>query len=276
METVWLLEQFVREGEYRGLAPKTIQQYRWALSRLVIQCPTLPVTLGDLIPVIGDRRLALESKRDLLRCLKTFFSWCESRYDISNVAAELAGLPRRRTMPRILSVDETNHLLNAAKTRRDRSLVLLVLDCGLRLGEVANLRKTDLRDGWLALRGKAGARQVPVSPEIADELITLNAGDYIWQGLRGPLTRDGVKRVYQRLFRNSGIGGPKQGAHTLRHTFGTFYIRAGGGVRQLQQIMGHSRIETTMIYVHLAGLDVAADHARSSPFRTLGLVERLR
>lgn len=167
-------------------------------------------------------------------------------------------------MARVLSVDEAKRLLDAAKNRTDRIMILLVLDCGLRLGEVANLRKTDFRDGWLVLEGKAGSRQVPVSLGIANELITLNAGDYVWQGLRGPLTRDGVQRVYQRLFRRSGIGGPKQGAHTLRHTFGTFYIRAGGGVRQLQQIMGHSRIETTMIYVHLAGLDVAADQARSS------------
>ena len=212
------------------MAPKTIEQYRWALSRLVIRCPKLPITPDDLMPIIGDRRLALESKRDLLRCLKTFFNWCERRYDISNAVAELGGLPRRPTMPRVLSVDETKRLLGAAKTRRDRILILLVLDCGLRLGEVANLRKADLRDGWLVLEGKTGTRQVPVSPEIADELITVNAGDNIWQGLRGPLSRDGVKRVYQRLFRRSGIGGPKQGAHTLRHTFGTFYIRAGGGV----------------------------------------------
>ena len=42
------------------------------------------------------------------------------------------------------------------------------------------------------------------------------------------------------------------GPHALRHTFATNYIRAGGGVRQLQVILGHQRIETTMVYVHLA------------------------
>ena len=93
METASLLEQFVRKSEYRGLAPKTIQQYRWALSRLVIQCPKLPASPGDLMPIIGDGRLALESKRDLLRCIKTFFNWCERRYDISNAAVELVDFP---------------------------------------------------------------------------------------------------------------------------------------------------------------------------------------
>ena len=81
-----------------------------------------------------------------------------------------------------------------------------------------------------------------------------------------------MKRVYNRLFRRAGITGSKLGPHTLRHTFGTSYIRSGGGVRQLQYILGHERIETTMIYVHLAGQDVQADHAKHSPARVMGLL----
>ena len=62
----------------------------------------------------------------------------------------------------------------------------------------------------------------------------------------------------------------KAGPHCLRHTFATWYLRAGGGVRQLQDILGHTKIETTMIYVQLAGRDVQADHSRYSPARTMG------
>ena len=52
----------------------------------------------------------------------------------------------------------------------------------------------------------------------------------------------------------------------------TAYIRAGGGDRQLQSILGHQRIETTMIYVHLADQDVESDHALHSPARVMGLL----
>ena len=59
----------------------------------------------------------------------------------------------------------------------------------------------------------------------------------------------------------------------MRHTFATGYICAAGVVRQLQVILGHQRIDTTMIYVHLAGQDVEADHALHSPARVMGLLE---
>ena len=78
----------------------------------------------------------------------------------------------------------------------------------------------------------------------------LGDGDHVWTGLKGPLTFHGVKLAYRRLFDRAGIQGPKKGAHTLRHTFATMWLRYGGGLRQLQTIMGHKHIETTMIYVH--------------------------
>ena len=104
------------------------------------------------------------------------------------------------------------------------------------------------------------------------KLLQLGEGEHIWIGQRGPLTTYGIKQVYRRLFLRAGIGGPKLGAHTLRHTFATMYLRTGGGTRQLQDILGHNKIETTMIYVHLAGNDVAEDHALHSPALTMGLL----
>ena len=94
-----------------------------------------------------------------------------------------------------------------------------------------------------------------------------------WTGLKGSLTFHGVKLAYRRLFDRAGIRVPKKGAHTLRHTFATMWLRYGGGLRQLQAIMGHKHVETTMIYVHLAGRDVLVEHTRYSPVRTLGLVD---
>jgi len=76
----------------------------------------------------------------------------------------------------------------------------------------------------------------------------------------------GVARWLGYLFARAGITGRKsKGPHILRHTFGTFYVRAGGSVSVLQLILGHEDLATTMIYVHLAGNDVKADHARHLP-----------
>ena len=94
----------------------------------------------------------------------------------------------------------------------------------------------------------------------------------LWHRDGEPISFDEVKSVYRRPFQRRGITGPKLGAHTLRHTFATMYLRAGGGVRQLESILGHSKQETTINNVHLAGVDVQKEHARYSPVKTLGLV----
>ena len=62
----------------------------------------------------------------------------------------------------------------------------------------------------------------------------------------------------------------------LRHTFTTWHIRRGGKVAVLKEILGHDKIETTMLYVTLAGVDVSADHAKYSPVGQLGLIPESR
>ena len=273
MQTEPLVNQYLDECESRGLSPKTLEQRRWALQRLIRSCPDLPTGDAELLPVLSDTDLAFESRRDLEKCLRTFFRWATKRHQVNNPTLDLDPLPYKMQLRRVLTRQEVMQLLSVAHTRRDRALVLVIMDCGLRLGEVAGLQLNDLRDGWLTVSGKIGARQVPVSPGVSAELGAIAAGPHLWHRDGEPISFDGVKTVYRRLFQRAGIPGPKLGAHTLRHTFATMYLRAGGGVRQLQSILGHSKLETTMIYVHLAGIDVQEDHARYSPVRTLKLAD---
>ena len=273
MDTARLVAEYLAECNIRGLAAKTKEQYAWALVRLEKDCPTLPCTDVEVLTIVGDPALKLESRRDLLKSLRVFFRWAHRRHQLPNPCDGLQPLPRQQHLPRVLTEEEVIQLVAAADNARDRVLLLLVLDSGLRLGEVAGLRHADLRGQWLEVSGKVGMRQVPVSPEVMITLKGLGNGDHVWTGLKGPLAFHGVKLAYRRLFDRAGIRGPKKGAHTLRHTFATMWLRYGGGLRQLQTIMGHKHIETTMIYVHLAGHDVLVEHARYSPVRTLGLVD---
>ena len=275
MQTQPLVNQYLDECERRDLSPKTLEQRRWALQRLISDCPNLPSRDAELLPVLSDTELAIENHRDLEKCLRTFFRRATRRYQVENPTLDLGPLPYKMQLRRVMTRQEVMQLLSAAHTRRDRALILVIMDCGLRLGEVAGLRYSDLRDGWLTVHGKIGARQVPVSPGVSTELDAIAIGHHLWHRDGEALSFDGVKTAYRRLFRRAGILGPKLGAHTLRHTFATMYIRAGGGARQLQSILGHSKLENTMIYVHLAGTDVRENHALYWPVRTLSLAEHL-
>ena len=293
LDTVELVDQFLADCRWRGLTQATLDGYRWALNRLIFQHPELPLMPRELALVLDDPSLAQESRRQLLKDLRLFYAWCSQEYGAPNPSMLLGRIPKRRTLPRVLTGEEVHRLVDVAgasddglkgftgckvvKHRRDKALVLTALDTGLRLGEIAGLQVADLQDGWLQVSGKTGERQVPVSPEVLDLIWRQVSGDDVWPSTKGgPLTSDGIQWVLSRLIGDAGIQrnrpGQRIGPHCLRHTFATWYIRQGGKVAVLKEILGHDKIETTMLYVTLAGVDVAADHALYSPVGQLGLI----
>lgn len=270
MRTAEATATFLAVCHYQDLAKATMSNYRWALNRLESHCPELPLNGDQLLPVVGDRKLSRESKRDLRRILGRFFKWTSRKYQLRNPVQDLDPLKARRTLPEVLEESQVRQLV-AAATGRDLAMVAVVLDTGIRLGELSGLSRKDVGEN-LRVTGKSGTRQVPISDEVRDLLFQQGDGP-LWNGRKGRLTTDGVRQVFERMFARAGITGRKcKGPHILRHTFGTLYIRSGGKITVLQEIMGHRDLATTMIYVHLAGRDVAEDHAVHSPIKTLELV----
>jgi integrase/recombinase XerD len=246
----------------RGLAPKTLQAYAWALTPLANASLALPDRPEALEKVLAALVLSPESRHDALRVWKTFYSWASKRLGVQNAAQQLAPVRRRQLLPRTLSEDQVDQLLQLPLCRRDRALLLLLLDTGLRVGELAGLTRRDIATTTFTVSGKTGKRQIPVSPHVRAALIGVGAGPVLWVGPKGPLTINGVKQAIRRVLRRTGVAG---GPHLLRHTFARLYITAGGDVFSLQRILGHRQIATTRIYVDLDLRDVQAQHARFSP-----------
>ena len=263
---------FLEYCRLRSLEPKTLDAYEWALNHLEQQCPSLPHDHRSIINALAAvKGLGPESKHDLERVLRTFFKWVREEYDWPDVMAKVKPLHRKQTTPRVLSRAEIAAVWSVCETHRDQALMALVFDTGVRLGEIAAMGRDDLGDFTLRVDGKVGTRQVPISPELRDMLAGVGDQDRFWlSSTTGrPLSQSGVQQVYKRLLRRAGLRGAKRGPHVLRHTFGTEYCRLGGNVRVLQTIMGHRRLETTMVYVNLASVAESQDHAKYSPFRRL-------
>ena len=148
--------------------------------------------------------------------------------------------------------------------QEDRAFILLILDTGMRLGEVASIVKEDISDHTVQVSGKRGQREVPISQQVRAMLTDLGDDSHPWVSPRTsePLTRAGVQWAYRRIFRRSGISG---GAHRLRHTFATEYLRNRGSIVHLQRILGHTDIKTTQIYLDLLSSDLIEEHQRVSP-----------
>lgn len=275
MDTAKVSAQYLESCGERGLAMRTIEKYRWGLEFLVEECRKLPKHGADLIAVVTRPEHGPQTRKKLRIVLSTFFRWCGRRYEWPNPVLELERMPRsRRRLPRVLSKVEVRNLLAACESRRDRALVVLVLETGLRLSEVAALKWEDVRPDYIRVTdSKSDDRAVPLSEGVKRMLVGLGDGQNIWMGRKGPMTRSGIQNTYRRLFKMSYMEGPKLGAHLLRHTFATQYIAGGGNVFSLKEILGHDNISTTQIYVTLAMRQVSDDHRRFSPVVTWGLLE---
>ena len=263
METAVAVAAFITQAQARLLSPKTIDSYRWGLSRLKTE--RLPISPEEIEGILAEasQQLAPESLHDLWRYLRMFHRWAAVRFGIPDPTVHVAAPRRANHLPRDLSPAQVQALLDACNSQRSRLLVLVPLDTGLRLSEVAAMRKDDLGEA-IRVSGKGSkVRYVPISPRLVDELCDIGDQRYIWTVETGkPLSAGGVKTAYKRIFARAGVRG---GAHSLRHTFATEYLRAGGDLYRLSRIMGHSTTRVTERYLHLVVDDLIQEHRLISP-----------
>ena len=181
---------------------------------------------------------------------------------------------RRVIVP--LTAEEVAKFWRSFRTFRDLTLVGLMLLDGLRSCEVLALQLEDvqLADGQMRVRGKGNKqRLLPLPPDILEVLghylhserpLTNTPALFVClkgRSRRQPMTAAGLRSLFRHHRLRSRI--PRANPHRFRHTFGTDMVRAGISLPALQQLMGHSHIHTTMLYVELAPQDVWREYARA-------------
>lgn len=173
--------------------------------------------------------------------------------------------------PRYLTEQEYNRLLAACRHQpRDAALVEILLQTGIRLAEIADLRLSDVElprkitkepenVGWLTVRhGKGNKRRtlplnwkaclalksyLRVRPPVITDHVFISR-------LRNGMSRRAVQAAIEKYLGQAGIHGAL--VHTLRHTFGTHQAARGTSLVSIQYALGHSNIKTTSIYLHTA------------------------
>lgn len=176
-----------------------------------------------------------------------------------------ARIPKKK-IPYSLNEIELAWLLAVPLNPRDRALICLIIDTGVRISEVLNLCFSDIQNEYITVEGKTGQREIPISAEVRDQLRILGRQGKIFKSSRGTLTTDGAYPIVKSALQRAGIQAKKWGPHTLRHTFGRQYIKAGGDLVSLQRLMGHAKIATTRIYAELDLRDITDQHTKFTPY----------
>lgn len=135
MDRHTLVHAFLVSRRARSCTPKTLQFYGWCLSKLP-EGP-LPSTLEEIDLIFATCDLpSRESRHDLWRGLRIFFGWLARRYQIANPMLDFDRPARRRPLPRYIPEERVEAVFAACATSRETALIALLLDTGLRIGEV--------------------------------------------------------------------------------------------------------------------------------------------
>jgi site-specific recombinase XerD len=177
-----------------------------------------------------------------------------------------------KRLPRDVKDQDLTRLFAVIDSRRDRAMFLLMLRCGLRVGEVRNLSMSDLYlysvSGSLPrlwLHGKGDKERVAyLSSQAMNALeawleIRPNGNEpAVFTNRSGKrLTVTGIQLQLASYCQHAGVWIT---CHQLRHTFGRHLVEARVPVPTIQKLMGHARIRTTEIYLHIADIQVQADY----------------
>lgn len=163
--------------------------------------------------------------------------------------------------------------------RRNLAIHFLLFDSGMRASELCSLkmRDLDLQGRCCTVVGKGNKRRLVYFGRKTRKAVwnylkeqPRDADDPVFLADRGknhqePLTRSGLHQLIQRLGRQAGLQGVRCSPHTYRHTFAIGFLRAGGNVFSLQQLLGHSNLSVTQRYCALAQGDLENQQRQFAP-----------
>ena len=214
--------------------------------------------------------------------VKSFFNYLTTKRHLLdyNVCQELDMPKRQASLPRYLEESECELLLAACDgpyELRDYCILMLFLSCGLRISELVSLNVTDIYEDHLRVLGKGNKERVIYFAEgcreAIDDYLSVRNVENVKESDKNALfisqknCRFGARGIQQMLEKKllaAGLDPSRYSPHKLRHTAATLMLKNGVDTRALQEVLGHSNLNTTQIYTHL---DNAALHeaARANP-----------
>ena len=273
-----LLSLFLAAKETEGCSPKTIEYYKSTLSQMTAALPKqyTQISSDDLRQYLNDYQITRNSSRvtidNIRRIMSSFFSWLEDEdYILKSPVRRIHRVKTAQLVKETLNDDELERLRHSCKTKRDLAVISLLISTGMRIGELVKLNVADvnLSERECLVTGK-GNKQRTV---YFDARAKLHLQEYLngrfdsspalFVSLNSNAKRVTIGGLELRL-RNLGkaAGIRRVHPHKFRRTLATHAIDKGMPIEQVQKLLGHAKIDTTMHYAMVNQNNVKASHRK--------------
>jgi integrase/recombinase XerD len=281
------VQRFAETMRLRSLATTTQTEYLRFVRKLAARCGGDPAALdeaavrGHLLHLKDAREYSPSSMRTAVAAMRAYYG---RHLGHDWQLFDLVRAPSAQKLPTVLTRAEVARLFAVVREPRFRTLFRLIYACGLRIGEALNLEVRDLREpGRVHLRETKGRKEryVPLPETMLQELRawwkTHRHPRWLFPGVgRGwreqpeqvrrlgeaiePLGKGSVQHCL-RLARVQAQLPDGTVVHTLRHSYATHLLEEGVSIRLISAYLGHSSLETTLIYTHLTAVNEASARA---------------
>ena len=261
----------------RNLSKETVESYKIDLDSFLKSyeniIDTNQLSKDDIDTFVFDLSINGYSSATIRRrisCLQTFYTFLESEDIKKNILVKIDMPKLENKLPSFLNDDEVNLLINfyngdTKNSIRNKAIINILYSCGLRVSELINLKIDNINnsDYLIKVSGKGNKeRLIPIRKEAYNDLINyidnvrskiiIVDKKYLFLTNGGKkISRQLVNQILDKAAKECNIDKPVH-PHTLRHSFATLLINNGASLRIVQELLGHSNLETTQIYTHMS------------------------
>ena len=248
------------ELKLRGFSARTVQTYLYQNQRFLNYLHKNPEEMNEqdikqyLVYLLSAKEISTSSLSLIKAALKFYYDEILQKNIVNLKTPKIS-----RKLPEILTQEEVKKLLAALTHSKSRIIVKLLYSSGIRLSECLRLKVRDLdlqqKIGWVR-QGKGGKdRMFILSEDICNELPAFmkdTPDEFLFTNAEGkPLSPRNIQKIVKNAAEKAGIA-KHITPHKLRHSFATHLLEAGTDIRIIQELLGHSNLQTTQIYTKVS------------------------
>ncbi len=246
------LNNLKKELEFRKYSPETIKKYMFYVNKFLKSGRTPKEFL----------RQYNNKSRNTIRSIYFALSFYYKKILKKSFEEDIPIIKKKQILPIVLNKQEVKEMVDKTQNLQHKLIIMFLYYSGLRLSELINLKWQDLDFERKTINLKITKAEHQRITFLHDNLIKelnkfkIPRSELVFESNRGKkYSKGSIQKIIKKSAQKAGIL-KKVTPHTLRHCFATHLLEAGCDIRHIQKLLGHSNLQTTQIYTHVANKDI--------------------